>query len=109
MEESTKMTQFEEHREKKIEEKWWVPGILETILNCLTNITEVAEGEETENGVEKIFEKIYVKETMSEYFQIWWKSLTHRSQSNCWKPKIKTTLQTTRWNVNYIKNNDFNS
>lgn len=57
MEESTKMTQFEEHREKKIEEKWWVPEILETILNCLTNITEVAEGEETENGVEKIFEK----------------------------------------------------
>ena len=81
MEESTEITQFEEHREKKIEEKWWVPEILETILSCLTNITEVAEGEETENGVEKIFEKIYVKEIMAEYFQIWWKTLTHRSQT----------------------------
>ena len=30
--------------------------ILEAILSCLTNITEIAEGEEIENEIEKIFE-----------------------------------------------------
>lgn len=38
-----------------------VPGILEKILSCLTNIIKVAERDEIENEVEK-YEKIYFKE-----------------------------------------------